>query len=250
MFLQRIDYSYRAGIPQALVDRSARRYDACGNSLLPLRSSGQGTSRQRDDAILIGNIFRLSWLAMATTSLTLLDRLSRPDQPDAWDQFVRLYAPVLLRWAVSQGFRSEDAEDLTQTVLVKLIRLLPKYERRENQSFRGWLFTICRNECRDFQTRRATRALPSAEGLFAVADKSLADDLDEAEYRRQLVRRTLELVRPDFTTATWDAFSQFVLHGRRAADVAQALGTTANAVYLARNRVLTRVRKELAGLLD
>jgi RNA polymerase sigma-70 factor (ECF subfamily) len=186
---------------------------------------------------------------MSTTSLTLLDRLRRPDQPDAWNQFVRLYTPLLLRWAALQGFTDADAEDLVQLVLIKLVRLLPGYEKAEGQTFRGWLFTICRNECRDFRTARGTRPLPRADGLSTVVGPN-PTDLVEAEYRRRLVRRALELVRADFTPAVWEMFSQFVLNQRRAAEVAREQGTTTNAVYLARHRVLTRVREELAGLID
>jgi RNA polymerase sigma-70 factor (ECF subfamily) len=65
-----------------------------------------------------------------------------------------------------------------------------------------------------------------------------------------LVHRALELVRSDFTPETWDAFKGFMLDGRPAQDVARELGVTPNAVYLARNRVLTRVRQELDGLID
>ena len=61
---------------------------------------------------------------------TLLDRLRRPDPADAWDRFVRLYAPVLMRWAQLQGLHLADAEDLAQVVLIKLIRLLPGFEHR------------------------------------------------------------------------------------------------------------------------
>jgi RNA polymerase sigma-70 factor (ECF subfamily) len=187
---------------------------------------------------------------MPTTSLTLLDRLRQPDHPDAWDRFVRLYAPLLLRWAELQGVRGPDAEDLAQAVLLKLIRLLPNYQRQDGQSFRGWLFTICRNECRDFHTRRATRPLPGDDGLSTVPAPPRGDDLGEAEYRRRLVRRVLELVRSDFGEPTWAAFDAFVLNGRPAADVARELNMSVNAVYLTRNRILTRVRSELAGLLD
>ena len=132
---------------------------------------------------------------MPTTSLTLLDRLRRPGHPDAWDRFVRLYAPLLVRWAHLQGFQNADAEDLAQTVLVKLIRLLPGYECRDGRTFRGWLFTICRNEGRDFRLRPATRALPGPDGLATVAALPASADPDEGEYRRHLVRRALELVR-------------------------------------------------------
>jgi len=187
---------------------------------------------------------------MATTSLTLLDRLRRPDQAGAWEHFVKLYAPMLMHWAELQGFQGADAEDLSQTVLLKLIRLLPTYERKDGQSFRGWLFTICRNECRDYRVRIATRALPTIDGLSDIAVDADPSSLDEAEYRKWLVHRTLDLIRSDFSSDTWLAFTRFVLEGQPAAKVATGLGITPNAVYLARNRVLTRLRQELAGLLE
>jgi RNA polymerase sigma-70 factor (ECF subfamily) len=187
---------------------------------------------------------------MSATSLTLLDRLRRPDQGDAWSRFARLYTPLLLRWAHRQGLHAADAEDLAQAVLLKLVRLLPAYESRDGCPFRAWLFTVCRNECRDFRTRRATCPLPGANGLAELAAPPPADDPEEQEYRRFLIHRALELVRTDFSPATWTAFSRFVLDGVPAPEVARVLGTTPNAVYLARNRVLTRLREELAGLLD
>jgi RNA polymerase sigma factor (sigma-70 family) len=193
---------------------------------------------------------RVSSSEMPTTSLTLLDRLKKPGQADAWDRFVRLYTPLLVHWAQRQNIDGADAEDLIQTVLVKLIRLLPQYERRGGETFRGWLFIVCRNECRDFHTRRATRPLPEGGNLHTVAAPPRLDDPDEAEYRRHLVGRALELVRTDFSPAVWEAFTRFVLDGQKAPDVARALNTTANAVYQSRYRVLRRLRDELGGLLD
>src|SRR4051812_16701923 len=128
---------------------------------------------------------------MADTPLTLLDRLREPHQPEAWDRFVRLYAPLLLHWAAGQGLQPADAEDLAQTVLVKLVRLLPGYGRRGGQTFRGWLFTVCRNECGDFQARRATHTFPGAHGLKPVPPPA-PTELEEAEYRKRLVRRALD----------------------------------------------------------
>lgn len=186
---------------------------------------------------------------METTSLTLLDRLRRSGQADAWDRFVRLYTPLLLEWARLQGLQPADAEDLAQVVLVNLIRLLPGYEPREGKSFRGWLFTVCRNECRDFRARRTTRPLPGGDGLNTVAAPGTADP-DENDYRRQLVGRAIELVRTDFSNNVWAAFAGVVLDGRSPADVARDLGMTPNAVYQARYRVLRRLRDELDGLLD
>jgi RNA polymerase sigma-70 factor (ECF subfamily) len=187
---------------------------------------------------------------MLLTSTNLLHRLRRPNQPEAWERFVRLYTPLLLVWAQRQGLQAADAEDLVQEVLVKLLRELPEYRRGEGQSFRGWLFRSTVNQCLDFRRRRATRALPGAEGLAQAADPAGPPHLEEAEYRRLLVRRGLDLIRGDFNETTWAAFQGVLVQGGLVADVAARLSITANAVYLARHRVLTRLRQELDGLLE
>src|SRR5262249_3075896 len=157
---------------------------------------------------------------MLTTSPTLLNRLRQPYQPEAWARFVHLYTPLLLAWARRQGFQEADAQDLVQEVLVKLVRELPTYERGEGQSFRGWLFRLTVNQCRDFRRRRANRALPGADGLSAVSDHDPVSDLEETEYRRQLAHRGLELIRADFHDTTWTAFRRLMVEGRSPADVA------------------------------
>jgi RNA polymerase sigma-70 factor (ECF subfamily) len=187
---------------------------------------------------------------MLTTSPTLLNRLRQANQPEAWARFVRLYTPLLLLWARQQGFQEADAEDLVQEVLVKLVRELPAYQRGEGQSFRGWLFRVSVNQCRDFRRRRATRALPGPDGLGEVCDAAPVSELEEAEYRRLLVRRALDVVRPDFNESTWTAFQAVMVEGRPVAAVAAELNLSPNAVYLARHRVLKRLHEELAGLLE
>ena len=149
-----------------------------------------------------------------------------------------------------QGFQEADAQDLVQEVLVKLVRALPTYERREDQSFRSWLFRVTVNQCRDFHRRKATRPLPGPHGLSAVSGHHPVSELEEIEYRRLLVRRGLEVIRPDFSETTWTAFTRVMVEGRSPADVAAELGMSVNAVFLARHRVLTRLRQELDGLLE
>jgi RNA polymerase sigma-70 factor (ECF subfamily) len=187
---------------------------------------------------------------MLTTSPTLLARLRQPNQPEAWARFVNLYTPLLLTWAKRQGFQEADARDLAQDVLVKLVRELPAYERPEGQSFRGWLFRVTVNQCRDFRRRKATRPLPGPDGLSAASDHDHVSEMEEAEYRRLLVRRGQEVIRPDFNETTWAAFTKMMVEGRSAPDVAAELHISVNAVYLARHRVLDRLRQELDGLLD
>jgi RNA polymerase sigma-70 factor (ECF subfamily) len=83
-----------------------------------------------------------------------------------------------------------------------------------------------------------------------VAGPESADAFEEGEYRQHLVARALELMQSELQTVTWRACWEFVVNDRSASEVAQALGISVNAVYLAKGRVLRRLREELAGLLD
>jgi len=80
-----------------------------------------------------------------------------------------------------------------------------------------------------------------------------ADDMEslwEAEYQQHLVGQALRIMRTDFQETTWKACWETLVAGRPAAEVAAELGLSENAVFVARCRVLRRLREELAGLLD
>jgi RNA polymerase sigma-70 factor, ECF subfamily len=83
-----------------------------------------------------------------------------------------------------------------------------------------------------------------------IEEQPEADGLEEREYRLYVMGRALQLMAADFEPATWVACWETVVCGRPAADVAAELGITVNAVYLAKSRVLVRLRRDLDGLLD
>ena len=184
------------------------------------------------------------------TSASLLERLRRPDQPEAWRRFVQLYAPLLFSWARRAGLQEPDAADLVQDVLLLLVRKLPEFTYDRHKSFRAWLRTVTRNRWRQTLRGRPPPAQP-LDGL-GPAEPAAADGdaFAEAEYRRHLVGRAQELVRGDFQPATWKAWCEYGVAGRPVEEVARELGLTPRAVYLAKARVLRRLRQELEGLLD
>jgi RNA polymerase sigma-70 factor, ECF subfamily len=183
------------------------------------------------------------------TSLTLLDQLRQPNRPDAWKRFEQLYTRLLQAWARRQGFQDADVADLVQEVFVKLMKELPHYTRTPGGTFRGWLSRLTTNVCHDFRRRKATRALPPADGLSGVNEQSPVE-FEEVEYRKSLVDSGLTIIRTEFEPKTWAAFEQLMVHNRRMEDVAIALGLSKNAIYIAKSRVLTRLRQVIDGLLD
>jgi RNA polymerase sigma-70 factor (ECF subfamily) len=184
------------------------------------------------------------------TPASLLERLRQPDQEQAWARFVELYTPLFFSWARRLGLHDADAADLVQDVLTILVRKLPEFTYDKSRSFRAWLHTVTLNSWRN-HCRRA--GLPRAEyvaDLDGLAGPDTVALAGEEEYRRWLVGRALDLMRAEFQPNTWKACWECVVGGRPAAEVAAELGVGAGAVYMAKSRVLSRLRQELAGLLE
>ncbi len=189
---------------------------------------------------------------MTTTSHTLIERLSSGADSDAWGRFVELYTPMLLAWCRRIGLSDADAADLMQTVFVTLYEKLSEFRYDPARSFRAWLKTVLMNAWRNQVRQRSSRAASAGNildpDLIPETDPRL--QLDEAEYRAQLVRRALTLMQAQFEPNTWKACWEFVVQDRAAADVAAELGISENAVYLAKSRVLRHLRQELRWFLD
>ena len=188
---------------------------------------------------------------MHSTPLSLLERLRRNDDPDAWRRFVELYSPLLFEWSRRNRVPESEADDLVQNVLVRLIQQMPVFKSRPGGSFRAWLFTVLRNSWLD-QCRIKKRQPIVARGISPDEQAGIDPiaELTEVEYRGYLLRRSLRVVQTDFPETTWRAFWLHVVDGLPAADVAEIAGITPNAVYLARGRILKRLREELAGILE
>jgi len=181
------------------------------------------------------------------TSLSLLERLGRPTDQSAWRRFVELYTPLLLAYGRRLGLSADDAADLAQEVLVHMVGRLADFAHDGRRSFRAWLKVVARNCWLNRRDRhRACR-------LDAVPEPAVADDAEaviERDYLHSVARRALRLMQTDFEPATWRACWETAVEGRPAAEVAAELGLTAGAVYVARSRVLARLRQELAGLVE
>jgi RNA polymerase sigma-70 factor (ECF subfamily) len=184
------------------------------------------------------------------TPVSLLERLRRPAEHAAWARFVRLYTPLLFYWARRSGCPEADAADLVQEVFALLVRKLPEFSYDPARGFRPWLRTVAHNCWRNLHRRARLPLAADAPDLDELAAPEPADPFWETEYRRHLVRRALELMQAEFQANTWKACWLCVVAGRPPAAVAAELGMSVGAVYMARSRVLSRLRRELAGLLD
>ncbi len=191
------------------------------------------------------------------TRHTLIAKLRDPADAQAWREFLALYEPLVYRLARHKGLQDADARDLCQEVFRAVARAIDRWEPDPARgSFRGWLFTIARNLMINFLTRRDRHPRGSGDSnVLAMLDALPADDphasaVFDAEYRKRLFRWAADQVKDEFAAKTWQAFWQTGVENRPVAEVAADLGMTAGAVYIARSRVLARLRQRIQQLGD
>jgi RNA polymerase sigma-70 factor (ECF subfamily) len=184
------------------------------------------------------------------TRASLLLRIRDEQDHGAWQEFIRLYGPVVYRYARKRGLQDADAADLVQEVFRSIAGAIGRWDYDPGRGkFRGWLFTITRNKIYSFLEARKRKAIGAGdsdanERLEAHADPS-ADGVEEwdREYERQLFARAADQVKAEFADSTWQAFWMTAVDGKNPKDVARELKTSPGAVYVSKSRVLSRLRE-------
>jgi RNA polymerase sigma-70 factor (ECF subfamily) len=194
---------------------------------------------------------------MTPTSDTLLERLRLPTDGEAWGELVDLYSPLIRGWLRRDILLDQEADDLVQEVLSVLVRKLPQFRREPRPgAFRRWLRGITVNCIRELARARAGQPLARGESRFYEVLQQLEDPnsglsrLWDQEHDAHVARRLMARIRPRFEPATWAAFHRLTIDGLPAEQVARELGLSVNAVFIAKSRVLSRLRRLGAGLID
>jgi RNA polymerase sigma factor (sigma-70 family) len=192
-----------------------------------------------------------------TTRRSLVLRLRNLDDEAAWAEFVDVYEPLIVRLARRKGLQEADARDLCQDVFRAVAAAIDRWDPDPAKGrFRAWLFRIARNLLVNFlaRERRQTRG----SGRTSVQDLLDAQPATDAgaeadfvaEFRRRAFRWAAQKVKNEFTESTWQAFWKTGVDNRPVSEVAAELGLSAGAVYIARSRVLARLRERVEQLTE
>jgi RNA polymerase sigma-70 factor (ECF subfamily) len=190
---------------------------------------------------------------MQNTSDSLLINLKQ-NLGDAWDRLDSIYVPMLKSFLARQQVSESHAEDIVQDVLVVVLRKLPEFRRERVGSFRTWLRQIAVNCLRDHRRRRRHEAPCTGGDARQEMLLQLADPASELthqwnlEHRRHVMRYAVTRAQSFFSPQTWVAFERTALDDDDCATVARELGMTVNAVYIAKSRVVAKMRELAAGL--
>jgi RNA polymerase sigma factor (sigma-70 family) len=188
------------------------------------------------------------------TNPSLLGRLRAvPADQQAWVGFVDRYGPSIYAWCSEWRLAPEDAAEVTQQVLARLVVRLRSFEYDPTRSFRKWLWTVARHAWSDFVEARerggrgsgSERVSDLLHGLAARDDLlgRLAAAFD-LELYEEAVARVRARVRPN----TWAAYHRTAIEGQSGQEAAAALGMSVANVFVAKSAVLRLLREEVQRL--
>ena len=199
------------------------------------------------------NILSTSLMSLAPeTRITLIQRLQQGGDDAAWEEFTAIYRPVIVRFALRRQLQRADAEDIAQQVLLSVSRKISKWKFDPARArFRTWLQTVIRNATINAVSRKPWDQ--AAGGKTAVQHLSQHPDQEEqnrfnTEWRQETLRWAAAQVRAEFEPGTWIAFWETSVEGVSAKEAAQRTGKTIGAVYIARTRVMQRIKQKIAEL--
>lgn len=184
------------------------------------------------------------------TRPSLLIAVRDPANDRAWTEFVQLYTPLVFGHCQRRGLQEADAADVAQEVMKALAQAMRSFEYdRQRGSFRGWLLTVTRSKLNNFFTRQARqpRGTGDSDVHAWLAEQPSPQETGEwdAEYQQRLFAWAAEQVRNEFQAASWQAFWRTAVDHEPVADVAASLSLSPGAVYIARSRIIARLRERL-----
>jgi RNA polymerase sigma-70 factor (ECF subfamily) len=186
------------------------------------------------------------------TQPSLLLRIRDAADVESWQNFVSVYAPLIYRSCRRRGLQDADAADVGQEVLSQVARSIREFEYQPGLGrFRDWLGAVVRNKVFRFLENEA-RGVRGAVVDTPVDEMggSEADGEWVAEFHAHLLSTALDRIRERFEPTTWNAFEGVWRNNRPSNEVAQELELPIEAVYLAKSRVLKRLREELILLAE
>lgn len=185
------------------------------------------------------------------TNESLILRVKDPADAASWSDFLSIYRPVVVRMACGRGLQHADADDLAQQVFLSVAKAIEAWEPDAHQPpFRVWLSRIARNAIVNALTRRKPDTPGGStsvqEVLHELPDRNDAttQQLME-ESRREAIRWATKEIQSEFTEVTWAMFWLTSIEGESVAEVARRQNKTPGAVYMARFKVMQRLKEKV-----
>ncbi len=184
------------------------------------------------------------------THPSLLLRLRNSDDKSAWVEFVQVYGPMVFGYCRIRKLQESDAADVSQEVMIRLAKSMAEFEYKpELGRFRDWLGKVIHRELlRFWEKQKSTSRVQNGEW---ASDEAIDDGAIWIEhFHSEILRKSMANIQCEFSTEAWRAFELSWLENTPVGDVALRLEIPIESVYVAKSRVLKRLRNEVARLSE
>ena len=149
------------------------------------------------------------------------------DDDNALSDLIDAAAPVVGRWALVQTGDPVEADDVTQEVLIRMIRNLDTLP--EPPRLAGWLYTVTRNAATDrFRSRSRQRTAADSGDILEGAVSDISNPAMDAE--RVELGKVLRSAFDELPSRQREVFDLVELQGIPATEAAEILGIRATSV--------------------
>ncbi len=186
---------------------------------------------------------------MTDTRSSLLSRIKNPEDALSWEEFDRVYRPLLLQYALARGLQREEAEDIAQQCMTAIAAGIQSFHRQV--SFRGWLRGMIEHKVSD-QLRKQRKEVAARTADFQ-REQQREDSPAlawEREWNRTHLLYSLNQIRQEISPMTYRAFVMYVLEEKPIKQISAELGMSANQIYVAKSRVLAKLKARWTDLAD
>lgn len=185
-------------------------------------------------------------MSFPDTRISLLHRIVDKTDSAAWMDFCAIYETAIYRIARKYGLQDADAREVSQEVLLRVSRRIESFDTTQSGRFRAWLSTVARHSTIDLLRRR-----PREKTLDSLTQHEFqelpANENDmqvfAIEEQREQFRWAAESVRANESEVNWQAFWRTSVDGLAGQVVAEQLGMSVGAVYVARCRTLAKIKR-------
>jgi RNA polymerase sigma factor (sigma-70 family) len=198
------------------------------------------------------------------TRKSLIEKLGDWEDQRAWDEFYKTYWKLILSVALKAGLRQEEAFDVVQETVLTLAKQSKKnqYDPKRG-SFKIWLMNLARWRIADQFKKRAkdTASRGSSDGWGDGRDRDTAtldriadpdgfalESVWDAEWQKSLSDRALTKVKAKASPKQFQIFDCYVVKEWPVRKVVDELGVSMAQVYLAKHRVGSLIKQEIAEL--
>jgi len=172
-----------------------------------------------------------------------LIRRARDGEQDALRFLLAEVAPLVSQWALARTGDPDDAADLSQDVLILMVRKLPSF--RGNSKFSTWLFTVTRNQAIEQHRRRVRRERKVERFTTHLAAEETVTEAPDAGVDGGRIQEVLRTFLEELPQRQREVFQMAEIQGLSSPEIGEILDLAPGSVRAALFKARRTLRKRI-----